>query len=193
MTSVSRETRQKLEHFAELLVQWNAKINLVSPKDLGQLWSRHIEDSLQLVDLIPAGASITDLGSGGGFPGLILAIATPNPVTLIESDQRKCAFLREAARLCDAKVTVIPKRIEAAVAPPADIITARALAPLDQLLDWARPLLKEDGFALFLKGQKAQTELTDASAHWHMNHTFFPSRTDAGGTIIKVSDFKRVV
>lgn len=114
MTTVSRETHERLERFADLLVQWNAKINLVSPRDIAQLWPRHIEDSLQLAELIPEGATITDLGSGGGFPGIILAIATGNPVTLIESDQRKCAFLREAGRICEAKVTVIAKRIEAA-------------------------------------------------------------------------------
>ncbi|MQR98715.1 16S rRNA (guanine(527)-N(7))-methyltransferase RsmG [Gluconobacter aidae] len=192
MTTVSRETHERLERFADLLVQWNAKINLVSPRDIAQLWPRHIEDSLQLAELIPKGATITDLGSGGGFPGIILAIATDSPVTLIESDQRKCAFLREAGRICCAKVTVIAKRIEAASPPPADIITARALAPLNKLLDWARPLLKEDGFCLFLKGQKAQAELTEASADWHMNHSMFPSRTDPDGAIIKVSDFKRV-
>lgn len=193
MTTVSRETHERLERFADLLVQWNAKINLVSPRDIAQLWPRHIEDSLQLAELIPEGATITDLGSGGGFPGIILAIATGNPVTLIESDQRKCAFLREAGRICEARVTVIAKRIEAASPPPADIITARALAPLNRLLEWARPLLKEDGFCLFLKGQKAQAELTEASADWHMSHTIVPSRTDPGGAIIKVSDFKRVV
>ncbi|EHH67729.1 16S rRNA (guanine(527)-N(7))-methyltransferase RsmG [Gluconobacter morbifer] len=193
MTTVSRETHARLERFADLLAQWNTKINLVSPRDVASLWPRHIEDSLQLAELIPAGATITDLGSGGGFPGLILAIATDNPVTLIESDQRKCAFLREAARICGAKVTVIPKRIEAAFPPPADIITARALAPLNKLLNWARPLLREDGVCLFLKGQKAPEELTEASRDWHMTSTILPSRTDGGGAIIKVSDFKRVV
>ncbi|MBS1089791.1 16S rRNA (guanine(527)-N(7))-methyltransferase RsmG [Gluconobacter wancherniae] len=193
MTTVSRETKARLECFAEVLAQWNAKINLVSPRDMRFVWPRHIDDSLQLVPMIPEGATITDLGSGGGFPGLILAIATSNPVTLIESDQRKCAFLREAARLCEANVTVIPKRIEATTPEPADIITARALAPLEKLLGWARPLLKEDGFCLFLKGIKAQSELTDASRDWHMTHSIIPSRTDPGGAIIKVSDFKRVV
>ncbi|OAG72482.1 glucose inhibited division protein B [Gluconobacter japonicus] len=193
MTTVSRETQARLERFADLLVQWNAKINLVSPKDLGQLWPRHIQDSLQLAHLIPEGATITDLGSGGGFPGLILAIATGNPVTLIESDQRKCAFLREAGRICEANVAILPKRIEAATPPEADIITARALAPLVKLLGWARPLLKENGFCLFLKGIKAQDELTEASRDWHMTSTILPSRTDPGGAIIKVSDFKRVV
>jgi len=193
LTTVSRETHDRLSRFADLLVQWNAKINLISPKDVPHLWSRHIEDRLQLASLIPPDARITDLGSGGGFPGLILAIATGNPVTLIESDQRKCAFLREAGRICDTSVTVIPKRIEAASPPPADIITARALAPLTKLLGWARPLLKEEGFCLFLKGIKAESELTEARCDWHMTQSIIPSRTDPGGAIIKVSDFKRVV
>ncbi|QDH17991.1 16S rRNA (guanine(527)-N(7))-methyltransferase RsmG [Swingsia samuiensis] len=193
MKSVSRETQEKLEIFSTLIQEWNTKINLISPKDMEHLWTRHIEDSFQLSDLIPEGATITDLGSGGGFPGLILAIATKNPVTLVESDQRKCAFLREAARLCEVKVTVVPKRIETASLPEADIITARALAPLDKLLFWAEPLVKKNGFCLFLKGVKAQDELTDARNNWHMTSTILPSRTGSGGSIIKVSDFTRVV
>ncbi len=192
MTHVSHETEKKLAHFASLLTRWNEKINLVSPKDIAHLRQRHIEDSLQLVPHIAAGARITDLGSGGGFPGLIVAIATGNPVTLIESDQRKCAFLREAARECGAHVTVLAKRIEQADLEPADIVTARALALLPQLLDWARPLLKEDGYCLFLKGRKASDELTSARSGWHMTYETLPSRTDPDGALLRISDFRRV-
>lgn len=192
MSHVSHETEAKLAHFAALLTRWNEKINLVSPKDMAHLRQRHIEDSLQLVPYVSAGATITDLGSGGGFPGLIVAIATGNPVTLIESDQRKCAFLREAARECGAHVTVVAKRIEQAAIEPADIITARALAPLPQLLAWARPLLKEEGYCLFLKGRKTSDELTKARSDWQMTYNSFPSRTDPDGVLLRISDFRRV-
>lgn len=192
MTGVSRETHEKLERFAALLEQWNSRINLISPRDMAHLWSRHIDDSVQLAAHIPAGARMIDLGSGGGFPGLILAIATGNPVTLIESDQRKCAFLREASRLCGVKTTVIAKRIEAAEVEPADIITARALAPLSRLLGWAEPLLKKDGFCLFLKGRKASDELTDAARDWHMTTESFPSQSSEDGVLLKISELKRV-
>lgn len=189
---VSRETKEKLEAFARLLEQWNGKINLVSPRDIGTLWSRHIQDSLQLVPYIPPQSQITDLGSGGGFPGLVIAIATDNPVTLIESDQRKCAFLREASRICGANTTILPQRIERATPPRADIITARALASLSTLLGWAHPLLKENGFCLFLKGQKAPHELTEACQDWQMNYKTFPSITAPDGVLLKISEIRRV-
>ncbi|GBR47293.1 16S rRNA (guanine(527)-N(7))-methyltransferase RsmG [Neokomagataea thailandica] len=192
MVEVSRETQEKLERFAALLTQWNARINLVSPRDLVHLWPRHIEDSLQLAALVPENARITDLGSGGGFPGIILAIATGLPVTLVESDQRKCAFLREAARECGVKVQVVAKRIETVSLEPADVVTARALAPMERLLGWARPLLKPEGFCLFLKGAKAPEELTEAQRDWHLSTEIFNSRTAEGGVIIKVCDFQRV-
>ncbi|MDF7673293.1 16S rRNA (guanine(527)-N(7))-methyltransferase RsmG [Acetobacteraceae bacterium ESL0709] len=194
MTSVtvSRETKEKLDRFASLLEQWNSKINLVSPRDMSMLWSRHIEDSLQLVPYISPHSQITDLGSGGGFPGIIIAIATGNPVTLIESDQRKAAFLREAGRLCNARTTIIAQRIEEAKPPLADIVTARALAPLKILLHWSAPLLKENGFCLFLKGQKAGHELTEAQQDWQMNYESFPSVTAPDGVLLKISEIRRV-
>lgn len=194
MTGVSRETHEKLERFAALLEEWNSRINLISPRDVPQLWSRHIDDSLQLAPYIPQGARITDLGSGGGFPGLILAMATESAVTMIESDQRKCAFLREASRVCGVKTTVVSKRIDR-VDPQsveADVVTARALASLTVLLGWAEPLLKKDGFCLFLKGRKTPDELTEAACDWHMTYETFPSRTHEDGVLLKLSDIKRV-
>jgi 16S rRNA (guanine527-N7)-methyltransferase len=182
----------RLERFTALLQRWNSRINLVAPRDLPNLWTRHIEDSLQLAPLIPTGAAITDLGSGAGFPGLILAIATNSPVTLIESDTRKASFLREAARETGAQATVVNTRIEAATVPQAPIITARALAPLPQLLDWAVPHLQPDGFCLFLKGRKADDELTDAAAKWHMTIARTPSRTDPDGVILALSHIRRI-
>lgn len=190
---VSRETRERLERYADILLRWNQKINLVSPHDLPHLWSRHIADSLQLAALIPAGSvSLVDMGSGGGFPGLVIACATDAHVTLIESDQRKAAFLREAARVAGVQVTVRAQRLEVADVPPAQVVTARALAPLPLLLEWGTRFLRPDGFCLFLKGRNAEEELTAARAGWHMATTRIPSRTNADGVILELSDIRRV-
>lgn len=182
----------RLDSFAEILTRWNSRINLVSPRDLPHLWDRHIADSLQLASLIPpGGVRLADLGSGGGFPGLIIAIATDADVTLIESDQRKAAFLREAARAAGARVTVLARRIEEVDIPPVQVVTARALAALPQLLDWSSRLLAPDGFCLFLKGRNVDDELTSAAADWHMAISRLPSRTNADGTILKLGEITR--
>ncbi|MFT8720532.1 16S rRNA (guanine(527)-N(7))-methyltransferase RsmG [Acetobacter sp.] len=188
---VSRETQERLTLFAELLTKWTSKINLISAGDVPHLWERHIEDSLQLVPLVERGVSITDLGSGGGFPGIILAIAADARVTLVESDKRKCAFLREVSRATGCRTQVINERIENVDIPPAPVVTARALANLSRLLSWTEKLIAADGYALFLKGQQAVNELTDAERDWHMTVTSIPSRTP-GGSILKISDIRRV-
>ncbi len=179
--------QERLERFEALLTRWNTRINLVAPHDLTHLWTRHIADSLQLVPLIQPDLSLTDLGSGAGFPGLILAMCIDNPVTLIEADSRKASFLREAAREAKTDVQIINARVEQATLPPAKIITARGLAPLPRLLEWAHPLLASDGLCLFLKGRKAEDELTDALAKWHMEITRISSRTDPDGVILALS------
>ena len=131
LNAVSRETRGRLEVYADLLRKWQPKINLIAPSTLPDLWARHFEDSAQLLQLVPECTKrIADMGSGGGFPGLVLAILTGIETHLIESDSRKGAFLREAARLTDAPVTLHTKRLEAMPSLGADLITARALAPL---------------------------------------------------------------
>ncbi|MBB2155262.1 16S rRNA (guanine(527)-N(7))-methyltransferase RsmG [Gluconacetobacter diazotrophicus] len=184
--------RVKLDRFAEILTRWNSRINLVSPRDLAHLWDRHIADCLQLASLIPPGVRLADMGSGGGFPGLIIAMATDADVTLIESDQRKAAFLREAARAVGARVTIIARRIEDADIPPVQVVTARALAALPQLLEWSSHFLAPDGFCLFLKGRNVEDELTAAAADWHMAVSRLPSRTNADGTILRLGDIRRV-
>ncbi|MFS3134396.1 16S rRNA (guanine(527)-N(7))-methyltransferase RsmG [Gluconacetobacter sacchari] len=184
--------RHRLDRFAAILTRWNARINLVSPRDLPHLWDRHIADSLQLAALVPPGARLADLGSGGGFPGLIIAIATNADVTLIESDQRKAAFLREAARAAGARVTVLARRIEDIDIPPVQVVTARALAALPQLLEWSSRLLAPNGFCLFLKGRNVDDELTSTAADWHMAVSRLPSRTNADGTILKLGEITRV-
>lgn len=192
MIDVSRETRERLEVFATLLEKWNARINLVSPRDMPHLWDRHIADSLRLVPYIAPGARVIDLGSGGGFPALMVGIACDAQMVMVESDQRKCAFLREAARACGVAATVIPRRIEQADVPPAPYVTARALASLRQLVEWSAPLLLPEGKALFLKGKNLPDELTEAERCWHMQHRILDNRAASGGAIIEISDIKRV-
>jgi 16S rRNA (guanine527-N7)-methyltransferase len=187
--SVSRETRQRLAAYVDLLLRWQRTINLISQRDAGQIWTRHIADSLQLAPLIPPGTDRgIDLGSGAGLPGLVLAIATGIPFDLIEADHRKAAFLREAARLTAAPATIHATRIEAAPVLPAPLVTARAVAPLDTLLGWAFPLLAPNGICLFPKGRGVEDELTSAAAQWHMHVVRTPSRTDPSATILRISE-----
>ena len=191
--TVSRETRQRLAAYVDLLLRWQRTIHLISQHDVAQVWTRHIDDALQLLPLIPPGTDRgIDLGSGAGLPGLVLAIATGIPFDLIEADHRKAAFLREAARLTAAPATVHATRIEAAAIPRAPLITARALAPLDTLLGWAAPLLAPGGTCLFPKGRGVEDELTAAAARWHMHVLRTPSRTDPSATILRISEIGSV-
>lgn len=193
---VSRETFERLETYADLLVQWQGALNLVGPKTLDDLWRRHMLDSAQLFPLVPRGVGpLFDLGSGAGFPGLVLAIMGIRNVHLVESDQRKAEFLRTVARATDAKVQIHVARAESLGRGPfhqqAGTVTARALAPLTKLLGYAAPLLKGRGVALFPKGARVEEELTEARRHWKMQVMRFPSRTDPSGTILKIMGIRR--
>lgn len=191
-SNVSRETAGRLELLAGLALAWNRTINLVSRGDAAHIRERHIADSLQLLPILPAGFDrAIDLGSGGGFPGLVLAIATGRPFDLIESDQRKAAFLREAARLTEAPVQVHAVRIEAAHLRPAPLVTARALAPLSTLLAWAAPLLAHGGVCVFPKGRSLDEELTQARTQWHMRVEQWPSALDPSARILRLSEIMR--
>jgi 16S rRNA (guanine527-N7)-methyltransferase len=190
---VSRETLAALDAFATLLERWNRTVNLISPGDLPLIWQRHISDALQLVPLMPPETQrAIDLGSGAGFPGLILALATGIQFDLVESDQRKAAFLREAARVTGAPIHVHAARIETAKLAPASLVTARALAPLPKLLTLAAPHLGPGGTCLFMKGASADAELTDAATEWHMQVDRIPSRTAFGARILRITDLSRV-
>jgi 16S rRNA (guanine527-N7)-methyltransferase len=190
---ISRETSEALDRFAALLLRWNRTVNLIARKDEQRLWERHIADSLQLATLMrPAPGRAIDLGSGAGFPGLVLAIATGVPFDLIEADQRKATFLREAARVTGAHAQVHATRIETAQIVPAPLITARALAPLPRLLGLAAPLLATGGICLFLKGANVQAELTEAASQWHMQVEILPSQTAPEACILRISDLTRV-
>jgi 16S rRNA (guanine527-N7)-methyltransferase len=198
LTNVSRETLQRLDRFVTLLLAWQKTTNLIAPSTIQTLWTRHIADSLQLLDLAPEARIWIDLGSGGGFPGLVLACAlakTPGTaVHLVESNAKKAAFLREAQRATGASATVHAERIEkfaAAFAGKADIVTARALAPLSSLFDLCGPLLGKTGACgLFPKGQRVDLELQDASKSWIVNAELLPSRTDSSGRIVRVREIR---
>lgn len=186
LIGVSRETQERLAAYVALLAKWNAKINLVGPATLADVWRRHILDSAQIHPQVADAGVLVDLGSGAGLPGLILAILGGPDIHLIESDARKCVFLHEAARVTGTKLTIHNKRIEAAPALEADVVTARALAPLVQLLDHAVRFLKPAGKCVFLKGARQADELTDARKSWHMRVTERPSLSDPSGVILEV-------
>jgi 16S rRNA (guanine527-N7)-methyltransferase len=187
-----RDALFDVEGFAQLLTRWNRTINLIGREDIADLAERHIADALDLIPLIPPNVSrAIDLGSGAGFPGLVLAAATGITFDLIEADQRKAAFLREAARLTGAPVVIHPIRIEAATLPPAQLLTARALAPLPRLLTLAAPLLASNGVALFPKGQKAAEELTQAAREWHMRAETIAGRSTPGAVILRITELRR--
>jgi 16S rRNA (guanine527-N7)-methyltransferase len=183
----------RLDHFVPALLQWQATTNLVAPSTLPELWTRHIADSLQLLPLAPDAKHWVDLGSGGGFPGLVIACAIAERpgaiVHLVESNLKKAAFLREAARLTSAPARVHAVRIEDFVdhfAEPVEIVTARALATLENLIESAYPLLKKGAQALFLKGRDIEAELTAASKCWTIETELIPSATDSFGRIVRL-------
>lgn len=183
----------RLAAYRDLLLRWNATINLVSARTAAEIESRHIADCLQLLPLIPAQGAFADLGAGAGLPGLVLAAAMPErDIHLVESDRRKAAFLVEAAgRLGLTRAKIHAVRIEQARLPPLAAVTARALAPLPVLLGWAAMLLAPDGVAIFPKGRSAAQELTTAAADWHFTAERFDSRTDPEATILRLSEIRR--
>lgn len=195
---VSRETVAALLDYQKLIQKWTNRINLVSRSTLPDLWSRHFADSAQLLALAPPDArSWADLGSGGGLPGLVVAILARETrpglhVTLIESDQRKAVFLRHAAQATGTACTIRNDRAEALAGETHDIVSARALAPLDRLLALAEPLLAPGGRCLFPKGASYRSELTEAARHWHTATEVVPSITDPESCILVVQEVKRV-
>ncbi len=194
---VSRETMQKFSKIHQELVKWSGQFNLVAPTSLAQYWSRHVLDSAQLFSLVPTSSKTwLDFGSGAGFPGMILAIMLCEregaTMTLVESNGKKTAFLQHCARITGAPVTVLQQRIEQTKQPPVNVVTARAVADLQQLLIWADPLCGPDTVLLFPKGKNLEQELTLARKQWDIDYQLIDSCTERGAKIVKIGKFARV-
>jgi len=194
---VSRETRTRIETYVDLLLSWQRRINLIGPATAGVIWQRHIADSLQLLPLLPTGTkTIAELGSGAGIPGLVLAIAAGLEAHLYESNGKKAAFLREAARQTGTRAVVHMVRLETlrndASLPEVQCVVARALAPLPLLLDYAEPFLSRGAVGLFHKGQDVDAELTEAAKCWKIEYKKHPSRCDPRGVILEIDEALRV-
>jgi 16S rRNA (guanine527-N7)-methyltransferase len=195
--NVSRESAEKLHIYVDLLQDWQKRMNLVSSASLAHVWTRHVADSLQLLRFLPEPPlRIVDLGSGAGFPGLVLALARPYALHLYESIGKKALFLREVIRATGADAEVHQMRIEDAgkdpKRPKADYLTARAVAPLDRLLELASPWLSEGTTGLFMKGQDVDVELTRATKSWNITYAKHPSITDSRAVILRITEARRV-
>ncbi len=199
--NVSRESLEKLQQYVDLLVKWQKRINLIGPSTVDQIWLRHIADALQLMALIPKSSkTIVDAGSGAGIPGLVLAMVLGHrpdmEMHLVESNDKKAAFLREAVRVSGAPAIVHNCRIEqlaAGVTPvQADVVLARALAPLPKLLELTETYLSNGAIGLFHKGQDVDSELTQATKYWIINVTKHASVVDSRSWILEIRETRRV-
>jgi len=196
--NVSRETIEKLDIYDALLRKWTTRINLVAPGTVNSLWDRHFSDSAQILSIAPPTTTKwADLGSGGGFPGAVIAILAQSTrpeleVTLVESDQRKATFLRAVARETGVKLNVLAERAESGEGLAADIVSARALAPLSVLLGYVSHNISPAGIALLSKGVKAASEVDLARKTWSFTCESIPSMTDQEAAILKIGDIKRV-
>lgn len=197
LESVSRETRDRLEVYVEMLGKWNTSINIVAKSTLNNVWQRHIIDSLQIADVVEEASHWVDLGSGGGLPGLIIAAKkaenSPNThITMVESDQRKCAFIAAAADAMNLDVTIQCRRIEESTSRTYDVVSARALASLPSLLDLALPYRHNKTICIFPKGAKADQEMNTALKTWNVNFDTVQSVTDPSSTIFRIQEYSRV-
>lgn len=195
---VSRETSEKLDSYVALIQKWNKAINLISRSSEADIWQRHIADSAQLAQHLPSGPRLwLDLGSGAGLPGIVLAIIAAEVAPslrfeLVEVDQRKATFLRQVSRELGLNITVLTERIEALAPRSANVVSARALAPLSDLCSFAERHLDADGIAIFLKGAGAETEIEVAQKKWSFNLESFPSKTSADALVLKLKKIRHV-
>lgn len=186
---VSRETIEKLEIYANLLLRWQFKINLISTNSLKQAWHRHFLDSAQIFSILPKKAtSAIDVGTGAGFPGLVLSIMGLENVQLVEQNKKKCAFLYEVIRETEATASVHPCKIEKLPIKDYDVVLARAFMALDGLLKVVSPFFGKDTLGIFPKGLKVNQELTAASKNWKMKTAIKQSITSPDGKIVLVKD-----
>jgi len=194
--SVSRETTAQLNEFVALVKKWNPVINLIAKGSISNIWSRHIEDSAQIIALAKLSDCWIDIGSGGGFPGIVVAIClkeiSPSTcVILVESDLRKAAFLRQAAATLKLNCEIHSFRVESLTLARAATVSARALAALPKLLEYAETLVETDGVCLFMKGQSHQDELVAAQKSWSFEHDIVPSQTDIHAAVLKIRNIRR--
>jgi len=195
--NVSRESRQKIETYVQLLLAWQQRINLIGPTTVASVWERHVCDSLQLLPLLPRGTqSIAELGSGAGIPGIVIAMAAGLEAHLYESNGKKAAFLREAARQTGTRAVVHNVRLETLKnqtdLPEVQCVVARALAPLPLLLDYAEPFLSRGAVGLFHKGQDVDVELTETTKCWRIELMKHASQCDSRGVILEIREATRV-
>ncbi len=191
---VSRETMRLFDRYAELLIEWQARMNLVGPSTLSDIWGRHFADSAQLLPIAGVGRSWLDIGSGAGFPGLVVALLDPDArIMVVESITKKCRFLSAAAAELDlmGQVRIENRRIEALPEQKFEIVTARALAPLNQLLDWALPFAGSGTKWVLPKGARVQDEIAAAAVFFRFDYDLVPSQTDTAARIMVVSGVKR--
>lgn len=189
--NVSRETLTKFDALVDLVGEWQKVKNLIAPSTMPDIWVRHIADSAQLHDLAPCDGDWLDLGSGGGFPGLVIAamLSPGRSMHLVESDRRKCAFLQHAATALELPVVVHPGRIHVvleSLSGPFSVVSARALANLEQLLDWTSPLIEQGALGIFPKGQDVEVELGHGSRYGQYQFDQVPSVTNSAARIILV-------
>lgn len=192
--NVSRETYEKLELFAEEIKKWNNHINLISKKNIDEIWHRHIIDSVQLINYVKQeDKTLIDFGSGGGLPAIIMAIINKfHKVHMVESDKRKCAFLNEFSTKIDANIEVHNNRIEEIDIIKSDIITARALAPLEKLFQLLEPFIFESNKVLFLKGELINQEIKQAQKNWQFEYNLHDSITNSNAKIIEITKINAI-
>ncbi len=191
-TGVDRSVCDSLERYADILKKWQKRFNLVGTSTVNDLWSRHFLDSAQLASLISDDqGAIVDMGSGAGFPGLVLSIMGINNIHLVESDASKTEFLRQVIRETSASATLHRTRIELYDGPKATIVTSRACAPLSRLLDYAAGICAANARLLFFKGRNWQAELTESQTAWHIDYQGHASCTNPDGIILEINEFKR--
>ena len=190
--NVSRETLARLKKFVELLLKWQRSINLIGPGTLDDVWCRHVLDCGQIVRHFPdRPGTVLDIGSGAGLPGIILAILGVPNVRMIESDSKKCVFLREAARICELSVEIVEARAERVVCEPTDIVTARAVAPLTRLLELTEPYIKPNTICFFFKGVNYKCEINKLKNEWKIQMKAHQSLTQSGGVILQMTSVTR--
>lgn len=194
-TNVSRETLTSIEKIVDELDGWRKKINLIGPSEFDQVWRRHVLDSAQLIPLMPRSGRIVDLGSGSGFPALIIAAATQHDeaeIVMIETVGKKCAFLRAAIQAADLPAKVRQGRVENVNDLSTECVTARAFAPLPKLLEYAEKWLSNGAYGIFPKGRRWEEELTQAKESWRFTYEVIPSVSGGDGVILKISEVSRV-